>query len=205
MALAIVLPGLDQHGLWFDEAYTARLAALDWPRLLAGAQRDIHPPGWPILTRLCMRLPLSAESALRLPAALSFATLVGLLAHRNVWAGVALLVYGPLLEQASQGRPYVPLALGLVVLHLLVERGCWRSGGLVLAAVASLHALGGVLGGAVVLAAATSQRARRQDVAWLLGSALALSGWWLPAFAISSTTYVRSPGTPPPPSGTGGS
>ncbi len=184
---------MNRHGLWFDEAYTARVAALDWPRLLDGAQRDIHPPGWPLLAGLMLRFPLTPEWALRLPAAICFAALVVLVGMRNVWGGVALLLYGPLVEQAGQARPYVPLALGLAAIVGLAERGHWRRAGIVVAGVASLHALGGPLGGVTLLAAAAVRRPRWRDVGWSVGVPVILSAWWLPAFVRSAASYAAAP------------
>lgn len=193
VALGLVLPRLDLHGFWFDEAYTARLAALDWPRLLAGAQRDIHPPGWPLVAGLFVRLPVPAEWALRLPAALCFAVLVGLTGARNWWAGVALLLYAPLVEQAAQARPYVPLALGLAAITCLVEQRRWAWSGIVAALVSSLHALGGPLCVATLLATVPLQRPGRRDIARVVVPPLVVCASWLPSFATSAAEYVRSP------------
>lgn len=193
VALVLVLPRLGLHGLWFDEAYTARLAALDWPRLIAGAQRDIHPPGWPLVAGLFVRLPIPAEWALRLPAALCFAVLVGLTGARNVWAGVALLLYAPLVEQAAQARPYVPLALGLVAITRLVEQRRWAWSGIVAAMVSSLHALGGPLSVATLLATVPLQRPGRRDIARVVVPQLVVCACWLPSFATSAADYLGSP------------
>lgn len=196
LALALVLPGLDRHGFWFDEAHTARLAALDWPRLLDAAQRDIHPPGWPILAGLLSSLPIPAEWALRLPAALAFAGLVAMVGARSWWAGLALVLYGPLVEQATQGRPYVLLALGLVGVARLVEGRGWGWCGLLVAGVASLHALGAALGAATLLATVPFARPHRRDLVWLLAPPLLVCAAWLPRFLTTATAYTRAPWYP---------
>ena len=61
---------------------------------------------------------------------------------------------------------------------------------------ASLHALGGALGAAILIAAAQTRRPRLRDVGWLLAPALIFCVWWLPRFAETAATYVRSPWYP---------
>ena len=195
-ALALALSGIGAHGFWFDEAYTARLAVLDWPRLIAGAVRDIHPPGWPLLAGVFARLPMPTEWALRLPSAICFAALTGVLAARCAPAGVALLFYTPLLDQASQARPYSALSLGLVVLVQLVERRWWLPAGVVAGLTASLHALGGALAAAVLIATVPWQRIGRAGLVRLAIPTVAICGWWFPSFAASAGAYIRSPWYP---------
>src|SRR5262245_60023182 len=80
------------HGLWFDEAYTARLAALSLPRAFHGAVLDIHPPTWTLIAWVFSRLPLPAEFALRLPSHLAYGVLVWLVSRRSPFVGAALLM-----------------------------------------------------------------------------------------------------------------
>jgi uncharacterized membrane protein len=56
--------------LWYDEAFTLRLAQLSLPELLAATAYDVHPPAWYILEWLTIRLLGSSAWALRLPALL---------------------------------------------------------------------------------------------------------------------------------------
>jgi hypothetical protein len=192
-ALLFVLPGIDAHGFWFDEAYTARIAALPLPRLLSAAAQDIHPPGWPLLEALSAATGLPDEVALRLPSAVSFAVLVGVLAFRTPVAAGALLAYAPLAEQATQARPYVAMALGLVATARLAEGGRWGVAGVVAGLTAALHALGALLAAAVVVGTAFAVRPRFRDGAAFLGAATALTVPWLPSFVASAGGYLAHP------------
>lgn len=193
IALALCLSRIDAHGFWFDEAYTARLAALDWGRLVAGAQQDIHPPGWPLLEGMFARLPVTTEIALRFPSTLAFVALVVLLALRSPFAGAALLFYGPLFEQATQARPYVPLALALVALALCLERSRWAGAGLAVGVAATLHALGALLCLPYLLAFSKRSPPRARDVLRFLLPVLLLVSWWVPSFVRSASSYVERP------------
>lgn len=194
---------IDRQGFWFDEAFSARIGALPWARLLAAASQDIHPPGWPVLAGLTLRTGLPEEVALRLPSTLAWGYLVGLVASRNPLAGAALLFYGPLMEQATQGRPYLLLAAGLVSLVHLVERRWWLLAGLVGGLVASLHALGLALTGLVLCGAIlpavpagvgdTEARPSGTELLRLLAPLLALTAPWLPSFAASARHYLGNP------------
>ena len=197
VTLAWCLAHIDLHGLWFDEAYTARVAALAPERVLRGAMADIHPPGWPALSALSLRLPLPAEVALRLPSTLAFAALVGWLASRRPLLGLAALCAAPLLDQATQGRPYMMLAVGLVACSELLARGRWGWGGLLAGAVASLHALGGALVAPIILVHAARARPRPADLLRGLAGALALTAPWLPSFAARVLAYLNHPWYPP--------
>ena len=193
VALGGCLARINAHGLWFDEAYTARIASLAPDRVLRGALADIHPPGWPLLSALMLRLPLPSEVALRLPSTLAFTLLVGWLGSRHPLLGLAALLAAPLVDQATQGRPYMLLAAGLVLCSALLARGRWGSGGLVAGAVASLHALGGALVAPVVLVHAILGRPSRASALRGLGAALLLTVGWLPSFVSNTLHYLDNP------------
>lgn len=193
VALALCLSGINTHGLWFDEAYTARIAALAPDRVLRGATADIHPPGWPLISALALRLPLAPEVALRLPSTLAFCGLIAWLGLRGPLRAVAALACGPLLDQATQGRPYMALALGLVLCSEALARGRWGLGGLAAGVVASLHALGGARAAPVVLVHLARGRPGWRAVASLLGGGLLVTVWWIPAFVAQALFYLGDP------------
>lgn len=193
VALGLCLAQINAHGLWFDEAYTARIASLAPQRVLRGALVDIHPPGWPLLSALSLRLPLPVEVALRLPSALAFAALVGSLGARGPLLGLAALLSAPLLDQATQGRPYMLLAAGLALCSVSLSRGRWGLGGLLAGAVASLHALGGALVAPVVLAHVILMRPGRAALLRGIGGALLVTVAWLPSFLASTLQYLDHP------------
>jgi len=66
----IRLWGLSAQSLWYDEAFTALVAALPWPRLLAATAGDVHPPLWYVLEKLIVLVLGNSEVALRLPSAI---------------------------------------------------------------------------------------------------------------------------------------
>ncbi len=67
---ALRLLNLGGQDLWYDEAVTAWIARLPWPRLLAAIAGDVHPPLWYAIEKVTVSLLGNSEFALRLPAAL---------------------------------------------------------------------------------------------------------------------------------------
>src|SRR3990172_8957004 len=72
-ALAVRLFHLGSESLWYDEAFSAHLAALPLPRLIAATAGDVHPPLWYIIEWLMVHTLGASEFSLRLPAALASA------------------------------------------------------------------------------------------------------------------------------------
>lgn len=178
-------------GLWFDEAYTARLAALSLPRAAQGALQDIHPPGWTLIAWFSYRLPfLSPELSLRLPSVLGVGLLLGGLSYRAPIAASALLCHAVLMDQAAQGRAYVLLPLGLVVLYHLLEQRRHRWAGLLAGLVASLHTVGGLLVLSVALPNVRWRELSPRDLLAPLSLAVLPHLWWLPSFFTQSTQYT---------------
>lgn len=199
VALAAVAPGLGDRGLWFDEAFTARVASLPLPRLWAAAGQDIHPPGWPLIESVFLNLPMPPEVALRLPSLLAFATLVGVLASRHLLAGVSLLAFEPLMEQASQGRPYAALALGCCAVWLLLDHRRPGLAGVTAGVTASLHAIGLPLVLVVGTAQAVAMRMKPGALLRFTGPLAALSALWLPSWLAQVRAYSNAPWYEPSP------
>lgn len=65
--------------LWYDEAFTARIASLSASQFMPAVQGDVHPPLWYAVEWVTVRLLGNSEAALRLPAML---------------CGLLLIVYG---------------------------------------------------------------------------------------------------------------
>jgi uncharacterized membrane protein len=57
--------GLDTHGLWFDELFTARLLEPDGSSLLARIATDVHPPVYLVVLSLYSTLVGTGDAALR--------------------------------------------------------------------------------------------------------------------------------------------
>lgn len=85
--------------LWYDEAFTAMVCRLPWPRFWPAVLGDVHPPGWYIISR-----PFAAgpEWLLRLPAAL--------------FSVAALLLFAWWLARLELSAPARDMALLLMVL-----------------------------------------------------------------------------------------
>jgi hypothetical protein len=192
-AFAVACARIDDHGFWFDEAYSARLAIVDGSRCLAGAMRDIHPPGWPLLLHLFAALPLPVEEALRLPAALSFAALVGLVARRSPFGGVALCFHTVLFDHATQARPYATLALGVAAIVELAARRRWVACGIVSGIVASLHALAPAIVLLTWVGAIPRSKIEDGRIARLTIPALVLVAPWLPTWLPNVLAYAQTP------------
>lgn len=162
-------------------------------RAVEGAMQDIHPPGWPLIAWASLRLPLDLELALRLPAVLSYAVLVAVLALRHPLAGLALLVHLPLVDMASQGRGYSTLALGLVGIAMLAPRGWHLLTGLLVGVIASLHGAAGLLAGTVLLASLPWKSLRWSDGLTLTLAAALPQLWWVFGFLERASGYVKDP------------
>jgi len=192
-ALALALSRAAQDGLWYDEAYTARLARLPLGRALTGAMQDVHPPTWTVIAWLFARLPLSIELALRLPAALSYAGLAGLLTRRAPLAGLAILFHLPLLDLAAQGRAYSTLALALVAMVHLVPQGRPLLTGLLAGFAASLHGTGPLLVAVLLFPSLPWHSIRPRELGMMAAAALLPQLWWMPAFIEQAMRYAGEP------------
>ena len=123
----IKLWGLSAQSLWYDEAFTALVAALPLDRLLAATAGDVHPPLWYLVEKFVVLAVGNNAIALRLPSA-AFGIL-------NIWltlqvgkrlagdqAGVlasALMAFAPFqLYYSQEARMYE-------MLQALVLSGAW--------------------------------------------------------------------------------
>lgn len=133
MAAALRLWRLGAAEVWYDEAFTLRLAQLPIARLIAATAGDTHPPLYYLLVWLTGAVLGHAEWAVRLPSVA--ASLWGLylarrlaealgLGRATVYAGALLMALAPFqLHYAQEARQYA-LLQALVLLGLLaaVER-----------------------------------------------------------------------------------
>jgi hypothetical protein len=69
--LAGAFVGLDTHGFWFDELFTARLIEPDGTSLMARIATDVHPPVYLVLLSLYSQVAGDGDAALRSLSALS--------------------------------------------------------------------------------------------------------------------------------------
>lgn len=114
--------------LWYDEAYSAWLAALPLPRLLAATLADVHPPGYYLLLWTLNSVLGNAEIVLRLPSLLAGLGLIAIvyylgrsmgLSLHAVWLATAITALAPFQVYYSQEARAYSLLSALIALAAL--------------------------------------------------------------------------------------
>jgi 4-amino-4-deoxy-L-arabinose transferase-like glycosyltransferase len=119
LASVLRLINLGAESLWYDEAFTAWIARLEWRQLWPALRGDTHPPLWYIIEWANVRILGDSEFALRVPSAL-FGVLIVLLVWRiavrlhfqpktAVLAGVLAAVLPAGLYYSQEARMYALL------------------------------------------------------------------------------------------------
>lgn len=136
LALVLRTPRLFDH-LWYDEAFTARMASIPLVSLPVAIMGDVHPPLNYLIQWLTARLLGTSEVALRAPS-LVFGLLLVLviyrLAHslllgRNVAfvAAMVVAIMPAAIYYSNEARQYMLLALLVIsALAALLEGRRWR-------------------------------------------------------------------------------
>jgi len=135
LALTVRLLAIGRESLWYDETFTAWLAALPLDRMIVATLGDVHPPLWYVIEWVTVRLIGQSEAALRLPAALCSAWSVGELyrlirlvaGHREglIAGGLAVIMPG-LIYYGQEARMYSLLALLILIASRALLAGQWR-------------------------------------------------------------------------------
>ena len=127
------------QGLWYDEAFTWRVARLPFPRMMEALAGDVHPPLWYVIEWVTIRLFGESEVVLRLPALL-FGVLGLWLVYRlglalgyarktSTLAAVLLAGLPGWIYYSQEARMYTLLACGVLVavigmyFYLVIEKG----------------------------------------------------------------------------------
>ncbi|MBI4491738.1 MAG: glycosyltransferase family 39 protein [Chloroflexi bacterium] len=215
LGLALRLAGLERKSVWFDEAVSAGLAALDLPALLAATTGEANPPLYYLLLHYWLLLG-QGDGWLRLPsvvfgtATVAVAALLGrtLFGWRaGLLAGLFTALAPFQVDLSQEARAYALLSLlattSLLLLVQALARGGWRWAGYALATALALYthyyAVFLVLAEALYLGLALALRRRWQWSPW---AALGLAGLlflpWLPAFLVQFTTLKGSYWIEPP-------
>lgn len=114
--------------LWYDEAYSAWLAALPLPRLLAATLADVHPPGYYLLLWALNSIMGNTEIVLRLPSLLAGLGLIAVVHYlgialglpaRAVWLATAITALAPFQVYYSQEARAYSLLSALIALAAL--------------------------------------------------------------------------------------
>lgn len=125
--------------LWYDEAFSAWLAALPIPQLIAATAADVHPPAYYLLLWAITHTLGNAEWLLRLPSMLAGLALIPV-----VWRlGTALDIPSPIpaiaaaltafspwqIYYSNEARSYQLLTLAVALAAMcLIERKYWLAG-----------------------------------------------------------------------------
>lgn len=133
------LVGLEAHGLWLDELFTARVVGREsWAGLVDELALDVHPPLYYALLRLWTGVAGTGDAALRLPSAVAGVAAIPLTAWlgRRFWgegAGVLAALWlavwpsAVLLDREARSNALLTtLALGATVALLRAEERRWR-------------------------------------------------------------------------------
>lgn len=121
---------------WYDEAFSAWLAALPLNQLLQAAAGDVHPPGYYLLLWAVTGLAGHNEAVLRLPSVLAGVGLVWVVnrlsialqqGKKAVWLATALTAFSPFQVYYSQeARAYSLLMLAVTLAALGLVKRDWR-------------------------------------------------------------------------------
>lgn len=140
VAVALRVRGLGRESLWLDEGFTWRLTQLTPGGVIAASRADVHPPLFPLLVGLLVRIFGDGETALRALSAAGSCAAVHLtwrLARRAygpaaAWGAAVLVTLSAFqVRYAQEARPYALFgALALASAEALLaslERGRARA------------------------------------------------------------------------------
>jgi hypothetical protein len=172
VGLTVRWVGLSERSLWFDEAYTLRMAEYPASEILARVRHDNNPPLYYLLARCWVQAFGSSPAAFR-----SLSVVSGLAVIAGLFLFTRALLSGPLAEPGRISRRealWVPmLAAAFVALNALQVRYSWEG---------RMYAFGSALAafsGWALVRAMDSARPR-----W---------GWWLLFGAITTLfAYVHT-------------
>jgi hypothetical protein len=194
IGLLLRLPLLGES-LWYDEAFTARIATLPLDALPAAVAADVHPPGYYSLVWLWAHLIGSSALALRLPS-LVFGLLSIYLVYRLVLAygrpenearlaALLLAMLPSAVYYADEARSYtLLLCLVLGALLALARDRQWVFFGL-LALIPWVHNLGAFYVAFIILSAIVQRRWW-----WPSGMGFLVGALWLPLAVLQSSTIA---------------
>jgi len=196
------LAGLSEDGLWLDEAFTANVAALEFPALLHRLADDNSAPLHYLLVRAFTLLLGASEWSVRLPSALCAILSIALIfdvtrvffnARAGLAAALLLTILPYHVHYAREGRAYALLMLLLLgtlrclaAWHLRPSLGWGLAGGLCALAALYTHNVAPFFVLSMVFAAVLWMPQDQRRVAWLsLGAAgaVVVLGYlpWLPS------------------------
>lgn len=193
LGLVLRLP-LMGESLWYDEAFTARIASLPLDALPAAIGADVHPPGYYLLVWGWSHLVGTSAVALRLPS-LAFGLLSIYLVYRLMLAygrpenearlaALLLAVMPAAAHYGTEARSYTLLLCLVLAAMLAAARGRRWAFVAALAVIPWAHNMGMVYAGCLALGVVMQRR-------WWLPAALGLLGGsaWLP-FAIAQASTI---------------
>lgn len=144
LASLVRLVGLGYECLWYDEAFTSKIASLPLLRALEALAGDIHPPLYYMFEWVTVRVLGNNAFALRLPSAI-FGVLVVYQVYRVAqltlneklvsWSALAVAVMPVQLYYSQEARMYTLLTWLVLyaITAILEKRYAWSIAALVLA------------------------------------------------------------------------
>lgn len=223
LPFAVRLWGLGDYGFWYDEGFSATVAALPLEGIVATVYSDVHPPLYYFFLKCWMALAGNGEFALRylsLAAGVLTVVLTAKLAHilgegRAASATGTLAALSPLLvAYAREARMYVLAGLWVTLAACLLllalrrpRRGLWAAFALAEAAALWTHYYTGLVLVALGLAALVAllwrrQRPKAQVAGWALAQAFVLAsvaplvGPALARLGVYGSDFVSPPSAP---------
>jgi mannosyltransferase len=127
VAVALRCRGLAERSLWFDEAFSWRLASFSWAEMCECIPRDNHPPLYWLLLKAWMAVVGDSPVALRsLSAAFGVATVLGIyLFAREAFGTWQERTDNP--ADMARGMEIALLAAALVALSPFQVRYAWEA------------------------------------------------------------------------------
>jgi len=197
VALVLRLIQLGTAPFWYDEAFSALVANLDFLHAVEAIAGDVHPPLYYLLLWPLGQLGIRAEWAYRLPSVVASVLSVWvcylILVKQGyprpaIYAAVGLMALAPSqLHYAQEARMYAPLALAVLLAYyaLISERRAWYAVALV--ALLYLHNYGALY--ALCLGVVDLLRQRR--LTWGMVAGYAIPGLlFLPWFVLVSLAQM---------------
>lgn len=194
LALVVRIPGMFEP-LWYDETFSAVIAARPFPLMIEAALGDVHPPLWYSILWLVQRVLGNAEWALRLPA-LAFGMgslyVLWLLVKEKLGEHVALWAVGitsvlPMhIYYSHEARPYAMLMFSVWLAMYSIHTDRRRLFALMAATAALSHNLGYIYAAVLCVYGWMRWGARKWNAPIALTALFAY--WWIPGVVFQSVT-----------------
>lgn len=193
LGLILRLPIMSQS-LWYDEAFTARLASLPFDMLPNAVMNDVHPPGYYLLiwgwerlvgdSPLVLRLPSLAFGLLGIWLMYRMALVLDFNRHVALLAALLMAVLPAAIYYSTELRNYALFTCVIYGAVIAILEGRLRLLGILLALMPWLHNLGFIYALVIGLVALAGCVPR-----WSIGLGWCIGLLWMP-FAIQQAQTI---------------